>query len=358
MPSNDFECDDGNNQNGDGCSKYCTIEDGYTCMNSSKYSATVCQLDEGTFQTNFENGVKIFTNNEYNQQVNIVLTLNQELTYTSGKSIKDYLIVELEGVDDLEYEIISASNSDQSISISLTIPEAIINKEITIYFQNDSNFVTVMTDTDSKTSKSTLNLEYYAYYTDSQRSIAGALSKIYKYLLFLFMCFFFVLVFTNYFPLVHLTLDLLQLLNLYRWSQIKWPLNGTQFYNYNDHVFDWYLPSIFKEVFKNDNTDFDNYATYFEYDRDSYFWNNAGKNYKLKITFFNQIKTQIIKFSQIKHYLLLQSHLQFLESSSFLQMKIFGGSKTKEEEKFKDFLNIISQFFSNTVSTLMQLKVQ
>jgi len=37
-----FECDDGNTWSGDGCSHYCEIETGYECYGGSPSSADVC----------------------------------------------------------------------------------------------------------------------------------------------------------------------------------------------------------------------------------------------------------------------------------------------------------------------------
>lgn len=45
QPSNDEQCDDGNNVNGDGCSATCSIEDGYECVDDGNLS--ICTATEG-----------------------------------------------------------------------------------------------------------------------------------------------------------------------------------------------------------------------------------------------------------------------------------------------------------------------
>ena len=39
----DYQCDDGNSDDGDGCARNCIIEQGWNCNNSD--SSSVCELD-------------------------------------------------------------------------------------------------------------------------------------------------------------------------------------------------------------------------------------------------------------------------------------------------------------------------
>ena len=44
--TNELECDDGNQNDGDGCSKECKVEQGYLCMGGGKTSQDIC-VDAG-----------------------------------------------------------------------------------------------------------------------------------------------------------------------------------------------------------------------------------------------------------------------------------------------------------------------
>lgn len=39
-----YDCDDGNTNNGDGCSSVCLIEDGFSCSGGSKTTADTCSV--------------------------------------------------------------------------------------------------------------------------------------------------------------------------------------------------------------------------------------------------------------------------------------------------------------------------
>lgn len=52
-----LECDDGNNVDGDGCSKDCRIEKGYTCVNGSWGNKSLCSYS-GSLEFTLDKTIK------------------------------------------------------------------------------------------------------------------------------------------------------------------------------------------------------------------------------------------------------------------------------------------------------------
>jgi len=83
-----YQCDDGNLIDGDGCSRYCMIEEGFACSGGTELTADTC----------YDVRHPIPTLELINSQNNIYITFDEEVTLTGD--FEDNIEVTVSGPQD------------------------------------------------------------------------------------------------------------------------------------------------------------------------------------------------------------------------------------------------------------------
>ncbi|KRW99700.1 Insulin-like growth factor binding protein, N-terminal [Pseudocohnilembus persalinus] len=281
-----IECDDGNNEDGDGCSSNCKVEYLWECSGGDGSNPDVC-IDKT------EIGFTIDTTNTtyYNYGENAIFAMNIEFNKTFtlplGVAIQDLIYVEIEGHDkQFDYQLYSLNrrmletqnqeflynNQNQQqqkqkqkkydlrqlTSIQATqyllemeLTETIRNREISVTFYPKEYFWSLDGSVSlSADSKQVGTIERYMYYSETERNITG----LYKYLqpaigIILIITFINMLRYDethdNKFYYCHTALDSLQLIYFYRFVDLRWPLEGFRFFEQMVHMTDFFIPNLF-----------------------------------------------------------------------------------------------------------------
>lgn len=139
-------CDDGNLNNGDGCSSTCTVEKDYTCMNGTETTPSICSYN-GSFSVSLETGDKSPSSNSLTLTYSIepsgpLLSLNNGSTDFSslvsfpnsqGVTIRSAVLdpQTQQLVIDIDY---SQNLQDTTLSLQITppnVPQAVLVPNIT-----------------------------------------------------------------------------------------------------------------------------------------------------------------------------------------------------------------------------------
>ena len=133
-----YECDDGNNLDGDGCSSFCTVETNFRCYNGSSTSRSLCyysgsplklsthsilkadEENQGIFKFNVY--PPLFTINQMHLNSHVFLDCNATYTTSSISYTNGVLEVKADYTTDMEEQNCTVTFSfDQQIIRSPTI---------------------------------------------------------------------------------------------------------------------------------------------------------------------------------------------------------------------------------------------
>ncbi|KRX07487.1 Insulin-like growth factor binding protein, N-terminal [Pseudocohnilembus persalinus] len=145
--STQFECDDGNTENGDGCSSTCTIEEGYTCEGGNQYQLSICQKNWGyiNYRVTESDSQETFYNLEQNYLYYFTIEFEIDFFLKEGDSILEYLQVKLEGQEkQFPLQIYYDQNNEKKYIISVQFDKTYRNRNLQVFFNNTDVF------TDSK----------------------------------------------------------------------------------------------------------------------------------------------------------------------------------------------------------------
>ena len=158
------QCDDGNVQNGDGCSSTCTIEPGWECSGGGLNSADTCVSIVGP--------APIITLN-YNDPTNFQISFSKAVINTLQP--KEYLTqinVTLEGIERANsYYTVSYNSGSQTYTIQFNLLESVLNSMLFVQFADPSRITDSFGNTLSPNNVSTMYPSYY--YVDPETKSAG-----------------------------------------------------------------------------------------------------------------------------------------------------------------------------------------
>ncbi|KRX04787.1 WW domain [Pseudocohnilembus persalinus] len=168
--SDTYECDDGNNLNGDGCSSDCQVEEGYwICEGGDMYTPSTCYdyRDIGFF---IEYESEYYYNYDENHSLNFTLYFNKTFVLPDGKYIEDYLTFGFEGLDDrFEFEIASTTYRNGRRNLLIQPAEIINGADITDGFGQSLAYSSITSDN---------QVMKYIFYSDQQRNQADLIQSI------------------------------------------------------------------------------------------------------------------------------------------------------------------------------------
>ncbi|KRX07488.1 Insulin-like growth factor binding protein, N-terminal [Pseudocohnilembus persalinus] len=241
--STQFECDDGNTENGDGCSSTCTIEEGYTCEGGNQYQQSICKLDSGliSYSITESDSQDVFYNLKENYSYYFTIKFDSDFFLTRGDSILQYLVVELDGVEaDFPMEIYYSTDDNLKFVISLEFDRSYRERTLTIYFSDPE----VFSDSQGKTLQNeqvSIQINEYFYYTEEQRQYTNDWTYYLHLGLTVIFIYGLIALINNKFYKIALVLDDLQLIYMLGFLNFRQCINGFMFFDEMKAVMNFWM---------------------------------------------------------------------------------------------------------------------
>ncbi|CAD8077791.1 unnamed protein product [Paramecium sonneborni] len=213
------QCDDGNSDNGDGCSSYCTVEDGYIC---NQICIKIDYVDIILTPSKFD---QIYSSSRiiqltFDQPVNITKTpLKDSITLITP--IQNCLFVLDEIKDTTSY--IEEFNL-VSISIQIHLNQTHNTPQITVIIKNDTDVIS-KDNFSFKSRNQTITLLQYQSPSDSEISSTENLIKFNSYILYLLIGFAILAFLFGGLDIFWNLLDTLQILSYLKYLNVAYPYN-------------------------------------------------------------------------------------------------------------------------------------
>jgi cysteine-rich repeat protein len=117
----EFACDDGNQEDGDGCDRNCAIEAGYVCKDGSPTSASICSYN-GSLNLNLNRAIK----NTYSNSIAFYITVSPKVKVLTQVDVNSVITT------NLPINSIDSYYSDGQLVVWIYYNQSIQNSEATV----------------------------------------------------------------------------------------------------------------------------------------------------------------------------------------------------------------------------------
>ncbi|KRW99950.1 Insulin-like growth factor binding protein, N-terminal [Pseudocohnilembus persalinus] len=167
----DYECDDGNNQDGDGCNSKCQIETGWTCSGGSASTADTCtDQNPVRYIITQEQKSYYFENLEQNEKIKFKIQFDQNFIVSSS-ALENLLQTKIDDVDSSDFTVELTKHDTNSLIYYIYVEPTvnIENKNISFTF-TEPTYIADSSGNQIVDKTTEFQIEQYAYYSSSTRS--------------------------------------------------------------------------------------------------------------------------------------------------------------------------------------------